>query len=227
MSYYSDTRFSSLVRKRHSVRGFINESLSEAKILEILQDAQYSPSNCNTQPWVVHIVSGETKNAVSQAMLEDYRKGEKTLDFTFDHSDYEGIFGERRFIQGATYYKGLGIERDNRAGREEAYIKNLTFFDAPHVAFLFMPKIGDNVRVAGDVGMYAQTFLLALTARGYAGVPQTVLGFHADAVRRVLGVSNELNLLFGISFGFENIDDIANRIKMERAPLSESITLHY
>lgn len=227
MSYYSDTRFSSLVRKRHSVRGFINESLSEAQILEILQDAQYSPSNCNTQPWVVHIVSGETKNAVSQAMLEDHRKGEKTLDFTFDHSDYEGVFGERRFIQGATYYKGLGIERDNRVGREEAYIKNLTFFDAPHVAFLFMPKIGDNVRVAGDVGMYAQTFLLALTARGYAGVPQTVLGFHADAVRRVLGVSNELNLLFGISFGFENIDDIANKIKMERAPLSESITLHY
>lgn len=227
MSYYSDTRFSSLVRKRHSVRGFINESLSEAQILEILQDAQYSPSNCNTQPWVVHIVSGETKNAVSQAMLEDHRKGEKTLDFTFDNSDYEGVFGERRFIQGATYYKGLGIERDNRVGREEAYIKNLTFFDAPHVAFLFMPKIGDNVRVAGDVGMYAQTFLLALTARGYAGVPQTVLGFHADAVRRVLGVSNELNLLFGISFGFENIDDIANKIKMERAPLSESITLHY
>ncbi|SFY22293.1 hypothetical protein SAMN04244547_04561 [Azotobacter vinelandii] len=29
------------------------------------------------------------------------------------------------------------------------------------------PGVGDNVRVAADVGMYAQTFLLALAASGY------------------------------------------------------------
>ncbi|MEY8742411.1 nitroreductase family protein [Bacillales bacterium AN1005] len=63
-----------------------------------------------------------------------------------------------------------------------------------------MPVIGDNVRVASEIGMYAQSFLLALAARGIGSVPQTVLGFHAEVVREVLGVSKEMKLLFGISF---------------------------
>jgi hypothetical protein len=46
------------------------------------------------------------------------------------------------------------------------------FYDAPHVAFLFMPKLGDGVRTAGDIGMYAQTFLLSLTARPFQRCPR-------------------------------------------------------
>ncbi|MFD9319117.1 nitroreductase family protein [Streptomyces sp. NPDC060053] len=43
-------------------------------------------------------------------------------------------------------------------------------------------------RTAGDIGMYAQNFLLSLAARGLAGIPQTVLGVYADTVREFLGV---------------------------------------
>lgn len=37
-------------------------------------------------------------------------------------------------------------------------------YGAPHVALLFMPSFGDNVRVGGDMGIYGQTFWLSLTA---------------------------------------------------------------
>ena len=52
---------------------------------------------------------------------------------------------------------------------------NYSFFNAPHVALLFMPSFGDNVRVGSDIGMYGQTFLLSLAARGRGGIPQTSL----------------------------------------------------
>lgn len=50
--------------------------------------------------------------------------------------------------------------------------RNLEFFGAPHVVMHFMPEVGDNVRVTGDIGMYAQTLLLSLTAPGLGGIPQ-------------------------------------------------------
>ena len=49
--------------------------------------------------------------------------------------------------------------------------------------------------------MYAQTFLLSLAARGYAGVPQAVLSYFAQTVRRLLNVPEGFRLLYGISFG--------------------------
>lgn len=43
--------------------------------------------------------------------------------------------------------------------------------------------------------MYAQRLLLSLAARGIGSIPQTSLGFFADVVREVLGVSAEFKLL--------------------------------
>ena len=73
--------------------------------------------------------------------------------------------------------------------------------------------------------MYAQTFLLSLAARGYAGMPQTVLGLFSNPVRAALGVPADMKLLFGISFGSAG-PDAMNAPPMLRAPLSDSIVLH-
>lgn len=104
--------------------------------------------------------------------------------------------------------------------------RNLEFFGAPHVAMLFMPAFHDGVRVASDVGMYAQTFLLSLAAHGLAGVPQTYLGFYADTVREVLGVDPSLKMLFGISFGYPDLDSAASSFHMDKASIEENVTFH-
>ncbi|PHM54406.1 nitroreductase [Xenorhabdus sp. KK7.4] len=74
--------------------------------------------------------------------------------------------------------------------------------------------------------MYAQTFLLSLAARGYAGIPQTLLGFHADTVREILGVSEQYQLLFGISFGYADPNAPTHHVRMKRIPVNESVTFH-
>jgi nitroreductase len=74
--------------------------------------------------------------------------------------------------------------------------------------------------------MYAQTFLLALAARGLAGVPQTSLGTFAAIAREVLGIDEELKLLFGISFGHPDQASPANKLTMPRDPVSECVTYH-
>jgi len=218
--------FHDVVRLRHSCRGFLPTPVPENIIRNVLEDAQLSPSNCNTQPWDVHIVSGETQSMLSNKLVNAYLNNQLSPDFTFDVNDFSGTYKERQFAQGKSYYEGLGVVREDKQGRETANLKNYNFYNAPHVALLFMPSVGDNVRVAGDVGMYSQTFLLSLTAHGLAGVPQTVLGMYADVVREHLGISNNMKMLFGISFGYEDTNAEGNTIQMGRDVITSNVKFY-
>lgn len=218
--------FAQVVTQRHSARAFTGESVAPQVIRAVLEDAQLAPSNCNTQPWQVHIVSGHTRNRLAVEFIRANNAGELSPDFTFDMNHYYGVFGDRARAQGKTYNDMLNIDRDDVDARRAKRERNIGFHGAPHVAFLFMPVFGDGVRGAGDVGMYAQTFLLSLVAHGLAGVPQTVVGFYADIVRRELGVRDEFKLLFGMSFGIEDKSAEENRFHLGRAPLSESVFMH-
>lgn len=218
--------FDEAVRQRFSSRAFLPTPLTDEQIRAVLQDAQYSPSNCNTQPWHVHIASGETKDALQKMMIENDSAGKATPDFSFSYNDFHGDYYERSQRQAKIYYDALGIAREDKEKRREAFLRNYKFFGAPHVAFLFMPSFGDNVRVASDIGMYGQSFLLSLAARGFAGIPQTLLGFHADETRRLLGVSDDYRLLFGISFGYADPSAPSGKVRMWRQGVEESVTLH-
>lgn len=218
--------FASTVRTRQSIRDFRSDPVPDAVIAEVLAEAQLAPSNCNTQPWHTHIVSGGARDALSRRLHAADAQGTLSPDFFWDESAFTARLGERRREHGKLYYENLGVMRDDNEARRTASVRNFSFFNAPHVALLFMPVLGDNVRVAGDIGMYAQTFLLSLAARGLGGVPQKVLGLHAQTIRDALDIPDELKLLFGISFGYPNADAPANRSRVGRDSLAASVTFH-
>lgn len=227
-THVSDNKaaFQQVVRARRSFRRFLPSPVPEAQIVEILEDAQFSPSNCNTQPWDMHIVSGEKLIQLSKAMLAAQKADATSLDFTFDHKDFFGRYKERAFEQGKAYYQALGVGREDREGRARAAAMNFQFFGAPHVAMLFVPVMGDTVRAAADVGMYAQTFLLSLTAHGLGGIPQTSLGFYADTVREVLGIPENYKMLFGMSFGHPDLTATENISRLGRDSIDQNVTIH-
>jgi nitroreductase len=222
----SASAFRDLLEARRSIRSFLPTRVPDSMIASVLQDAQCAPSNCNTQPWHVHVVSGSSRDRLSQALLAAEAAGRMSLDFSFSANDVHGIYGERLREQGAAYYQALGISREALAERRAASLRNLEFFGAPHAAFLFMPVFGDAVRVAGDIGMYGQTFLLSLAAHGLGGVPQTVLGMYADTIREELGVDPSLKLLFGISFGYPDATSAAAAYRIEKVPFEDSVVFH-
>lgn len=220
------TQFHDVIRERHSVRRFLPTPVPDELIRAVLDDARHSPSNCNTQPWQVHIVSGTKRDELSRALLDADSAGHTTPDFSFSLRDFHGVYGQRSKEQGAAYYQALGVARDATEERRTAARYNLEFFGSPQVALLFMPSIGDDVRVAGDIGMYGQTFLLSLTAHGLGGIPQTMLGFYADTVREVLTIPSDMKMLFGISFGYPDLQANANHYRMEKASIDDTVIFH-
>lgn len=214
-----------LILARRSIRGFLPEPLPEKLIREIFSVAQWSPSSCNIQPWIVHVVGGETadamRSALSQAVAEQ-RPLSPDLRLT---DSYTGIYRERQVDAAKRLFAAEGITREDREGRARSYARNFRFFDAPHAAFIFVSEeLG--IREASDCGMFAQTLMLAMAAKGVASCPQGSLSHHAAVVRSVLGIPEQHRLLFGIAFGWEDKAHPANAVRVGRIDPQETTTYH-
>ena len=216
--------FDALARARRSVRGFLPDPVPRAVIERVFETAAFAPSNCNTQPWQSHVVSGALRDRLSEIFMTTIAEGRHSLDFPYE-ARYDGVYRQRQIDVAVLLYRALGIAREDKEGRRQAFLRNLEFFGAPQVVFIFMPD-WCGIREACDVGMYAQNLMLSLRAHGLASCPQTILGYDADSVRRELGIDDDLKLLFGISFGYENPDLAENRIEPARAALAESVFFH-
>ena len=51
--------FNQIVQQRRSVRAFKKQAIDEQTLHSIFSTALGAPSNCNTQPWLSAVVSGE------------------------------------------------------------------------------------------------------------------------------------------------------------------------
>lgn len=216
--------FDEIVIQRRSLRAFLPRQV-DAKILEnIFAVAQRAPSNCNTQPWLTHVASGASLQALRDGMPGKFMAGEISLDFPYD-GVYSGVYKDRQYGSAQALYDSVGIDRADKAGRHEQFMRNFTFFDAPHVAFLFLPE-PFGLREAGDLGMYAQTLMLAMTAHGLGSCPQTALSFEANFIRETLGIDASNKLLFGLSFGYPDPDAAVNTCTTDRAAVADAVTFH-
>jgi nitroreductase len=216
--------FEDVVLGRRALRAFLPEPVPAATLERIFSVSQHAPSNCNTQPWLTHVASGATLAALREELPRRFMKGEMSLDFPYD-GVYHGAYKERQYGSAQALYDAAGIAREDKARRQEQFMRNFTFFDAPHAAFLFLPE-PFGLREAADLGMYAQTLMLSMTAHGMGSCPQTALSFEADVIRELLGVDAGNKLLFGISFGTPDMDAPVNRCATDRAGLGDCVYFH-
>jgi nitroreductase len=215
--------FLNIVANRRSMRAFKPDPVPQEVIEAVLGGAQQAPSNCNTQPWFVHVVTGDTLEQLRATLPTQFAAGEVALDFPYD-GQYDGIYKERQYASATALYDALGISRDEKAARNNWFMRNFTFFDAPAVAFFTLPS-QFGLREACDLGMYAQTVMLGLVAHGLGSCPQTSLGFMANAIRPALGLGDHEKLMFGLSFGYSTETPV-NQVQTERAALHDVVTFH-
>ena len=213
------------ILQRRSVRGFLPDEVPQRTLDEVFAIAQRAPSNCNVQPWIPHVVSGEALRRLRAALVAAGTQNDPVEPDWPADSKFHGVYRERQVDAAAQLYGAMGVARGDLEGRRAAYVRNLDFFGAPHAVFVFMPHPFDT-REATDIGMYAQTLMLALTARGIASCAQGALGLYPGIVREVLGLPPEQRLLFGVSFGYEDPADKANAARVGRAAAHEAVRFH-
>ena len=211
------------LRSRRSVRGFLDKPVPEETLRQIFELAQLAPSNCNIQPWKVFVASGEVSDELRRRMVEKVTAGvPMEPDFEPNAGKFSGVYRQRQVDCAVELYNNMGIDRDDKPGRMRAQLRNFELFDAPHVVFIGMEReFGPTVAL--DVGMYIQSLMLAMTAHGVGSCAQGSMRYFPNDVREIFGEPASTAILVGISFGYEDPDVAANRTRVGRAPLADSV----
>ncbi|MFD2166854.1 nitroreductase family protein [Thalassotalea euphylliae] len=214
-----------LLKERHSVRAFQNTPIEQSVLDDIFNNAQLSPSNCNVQPWQICVVSGDTKNTLQDKFVSLLMGGTKpNPDFNW-LPQYQGIHRDRQFGSANALYSAMDIAREDKQARQMAMLRNWQFFGAPHAVFFTMDKYLD-IMGAVDLGIYAQTLSLLMAEKGISNCMQGALGQFPDPVREVLQLPADRGILFGMSFGYEDVSNNANKARTDRASLNDAVQFY-
>lgn len=206
-----------VVRARRSIRLFHpDRPVPHADVVESLELARRAPSNSNSQPWHLVLASGAARDRLVKALVSESRVREPEiapLPAEFHHFKYE--LGEQ-------LYDSLGITRDDADGRRQAIQLNWRFYHAPMAGIVCMNRELHHVDSLG-VGMFLQTFLLGLTARGLGSCVQMLIAGFPHVVRDVLDIPDRFEILCGLAIGYPVADFPANNLDIARKPIDESV----
>lgn len=213
-----------LLAERWSCRGFRPDPVRSRVVTEILDGARRAPSWCNTQPWHVHVLSGEGIERFRAGLHEWVAEGPREEpDFPFPPA-YEGVYAERRRVSGWQLYDAVGIQKGDRAASAREMLRNFDCFGAPHVAIVTTDATL-GLYGAVDCGLFVQSFLLAAHSRGVGTIPQAALASQAPFIRKFLGLPDDRKVLLGISFGYPDNEHPTNSYRTERQSLDELATI--
>ena len=194
------------VKTRRTIRAYKPEAVPEPIIREVLEIAREAPSNSNTQPWRIDIVSGAARDELQQCIAAEMRAGAKpNPTFPPGGSGLKGRYKERQRECAFQYFAAVDINRDDKAAQRKLSMKNFEFFGAPHAAFLSYPETMHRAN-AIDLGIFLQTIMLLFVERGIASCPQGALAAYPEPVKAMLPIPEGNAILCGLSFGYPDMD---------------------
>ena len=208
------------IKSRSSVRAYTKKAVSQKIVEEILDTARWSPSGANMQPWRVVAVTGETKEHIAKACTDAFISGaETTPDYHYYPSEWKEPYKSRRNKTGIALYTALGISRQDKEKRLEAWIANYNFFGAPVGLLFFIDKNLPQTSLV-DYGMFIQSISLAAIGLGLATCPQASLSDYPDIIREKTGVAKEWAFICGMALGYKDPDHPVNQYRTEREDVS-------
>ena len=213
-----------VIRSRRTTRAFRPDDVPKALIIELLEAARAAPSTFNTQPWSVHVLAGDAKSALSEALVSAHTAN--------THPPYAAMPNPtpancvaRQDDFGRRYYGVLGIDRADLVARSRQTARNYVFFDAP-IGLIFTIDVTLTKHSWLDCGMFLQNFMIAAQARGLATCPQVSFVRYQSVIATQLGFESAESVVCGMSLGYPDDEAALNRMQMLREPIEAFTTWH-
>jgi nitroreductase len=208
------------INERRSIRMFLPDKPVPRELVDqALELAIRAPSNSNVQPWHLRRVSGAARESLVAALLDEASSKPPVVP------ELPELFAHLRRELGAKVYGSMGITRDDAEGRRIAVLRNWEFFRAPLAGIVCMHRDLHYVDSLG-VGMFLQTFLLALTAHGLGTCVQVSIAGYPEIVREQLSISDEYAILCGLAIGYPDPTFPANTLRTDRNPIEHNVVFH-
>jgi nitroreductase len=206
-----------VIRQRRAIRMFLPDRPVPRELIdEALDLAIRAPSNSNIQPWHVVFASGAVRDRLVAALLDAAQAGPPKVPELPEH------FAHFRSDLGKLVYGSMGIARDDAEGRRAAVLRNWEFFRAPLAGIVCMDRELGLVDSLG-VGMFLQTLVLSLTARGLGTCVQVAIAGYPEIIYEQLNIPEQFTILCGLAVGYPDPNFPANKIRVGREPVEKNV----
>jgi nitroreductase len=208
------------ITSRRSVRAFLPDPVDEKVIREILEVASRAPSGTNMQPWKAYVATGETKQRITDAIMNSGIRAEKAKWDEYKYYPdkfFEPYYARRRAV-GYALYGAIGIGKRDVDQMRAQHDRNFVFFDAP-VGMIFTIDRRLNQGSWIDHGMLLQSIMIAARGRGLHTCPQAAFAPYHNQIRPVLGIPDEEIVVCGMALGYEDTSKPENMLRTEREPV--------
>jgi nitroreductase len=209
----------SSMTERRSVRAFLPRPVDPQTLHELLALARLAPSGANLQPGSFVQVQGETRESLSNALVQAWVNGQaEAEDYDYFPKPMPMTLRRRQVAAAQALYGALGVARDDRAGRDAQFERNFRFFDAP-VAFVVTLEHGFGSGGYMDLGMTLYGLMLAAQAKGLATCAIGAMASYPSLIRQHLGLNEGSVIVCGMALGYADPEAPVNQTRTERCSL--------
>ena len=215
--------FDEVVMGRRSCRGYKPEPVPRQLIEEILALAMRAPSSMNTQPWSFYVVTGEPLDRITRGNTERILAGAPDSREFRKGQPFAGAHRERQIGVAKQLFAAMGIERDDKDGRQDWVLRGFRQFDAPVCVIITYDRAVDGSDdTPFDCGAVATALVNAAWSRGLGTVINSQGIMQSPVVREHAGIPDDQVIMKSIALGWPDESFAPNAVVSERKPIEEA-----
>jgi nitroreductase len=169
------------------------------------------------------VLSGKKKEELSSMLLDLQEQGEQPKpDLPApkswpprEQAQIDHLYASRK--------EATGLDLNDPKIIVAAKKANFRFYKAPHGIYLFQDKQLSSWSLF-DLGLFAQSLMLAAHAKGLGTVPQAFLTDYAPQIKNFLHIPEGKRLVLGISIGYPDLQSPANQLRTERMATEDIVS---
>lgn len=205
------------LRKRISIRAYLERPVELETMRTILEDARWSPSGGNLQPWKVRVVTGEARKKVSELATTSMMSNPagEGGEFPIYPAKLWEPYRSRRYKIGEDMYALLGISREDKPARLQWVANNYNFFGAP-VGLFFVIERGMGHGQWAHLGMLMQSICLSAVHHGLGTCMQESWGMVRKTLHQHFELAENEVLYCGMALGYPDPEAPVNTLRSDR-----------
>lgn len=211
------------IKGRRSIRKFKAQDVPKSVMTEILDQARWSPSWGNTQPWFLYVLTGKTLAAFKEMNLRQTLAGAPIASDVPMLENWPDAMKARYGQLGKVVLSVQDIKRDDKAGRDRYYANMVSAFDAPCLILGCISRDNLVEYQMLDIGLIAQTICLAAYDKGLGTCLLAAAARFPAEIRKIAAISDDQKIVVGIALGYPDMSFPLNNFKRERAGLDEFV----
>ena len=207
---------------RRSIRAFEQRPVPRKVLEEVIELAIRAPSSMNTQPWHLHVLTGEPLDRIRADNTERMLKGVPPQKEVRGSDAYEGPHRQRQVEIAVQLFEAMGITRDDKEKRQDWILRGFRQFDAPVSIVVTYDRILQDGDIATfDCGALVNGLVNAAWSRGLGCVVNSQGIMHSAVVRQHAGIPDDQVIMICVAMGYPDQSFPANAVVSRRRPVAE------